>query len=285
MEGFQDITQCRQAYIVDELQRHADTVIAAHWGDVWMDDMGLLGAESEVQSPNAVSEFAYKKMFKKGSEWLLKNLCDPQITTERAESLLKGTVGDELAGLANIEDIDFRVKAFKTNQWSFRWTLASIRMFQAAAFPRLPFYDTRIADFFCTVPTQYVSHRKLQIDYLKRFAPDLARINWQVYNANLYMYPYYNSLLLPQRIINKTWRTIRKKKILERNWEVQFLNKRGKEGLSQWLVRPGLHLHEFISPQVLQSLLDDFFMRPVSSKGYTVSMLLTFSAWLERYGQ
>ena len=31
---------------------------------------------------------------------------------------------------------------------SFRWTTTSLRMFQAAAFPRLPFYDTRMADFF-----------------------------------------------------------------------------------------------------------------------------------------
>ena len=44
----------------------------------------------------------------------------------------------ELERFAGLEDPDFRVKAFKTEQWSFRWTLASIRMFQAGAFPRLP---------------------------------------------------------------------------------------------------------------------------------------------------
>ena len=40
VEGFQDLTQCRQAAVSDELARHADYVIAAHWGDVWLDDMG-----------------------------------------------------------------------------------------------------------------------------------------------------------------------------------------------------------------------------------------------------
>ena len=49
-------------------------------------------------------------------------------------------------------------------QWSARWTTASLRMFQSAAFPRLPFYDTRLADFFATVPTPLVAGRRLQID-------------------------------------------------------------------------------------------------------------------------
>ena len=62
-------------------------------------------------------------------------------------------------------------------------------MYQAGAFPRLPFYDTRLADFFATVPTAFVKGRRLQIDYLKRFAPDLARIKWQAYDTNLYRYP------------------------------------------------------------------------------------------------
>ena len=64
-------------------------------------------------------------------------------------------------------------------------------MFQPGAFPRLPFYDTRLSDFFCTVPSEFVSQRRLQIDYLKNFAPDLARIKWQVYDTNLYRHQHF----------------------------------------------------------------------------------------------
>ena len=45
VEGFQDVTQCRQAAVMDEIARQADYLIAAHWGDVWLDDMGLASAK------------------------------------------------------------------------------------------------------------------------------------------------------------------------------------------------------------------------------------------------
>ncbi len=72
--------------------------------------------------------------------------------------------------------------------------------------------------------------------------------------------------------------------VLERNWEVQFLNERGKLGLEEWLLRPGLRLHEFVSPSSVRELLESFFKDPLLEKrGYTVSMLLTFSSSLEQW--
>ena len=35
-----------QAFIAEELRQHADYVIAAHWGDVWLDEMGLASAKT-----------------------------------------------------------------------------------------------------------------------------------------------------------------------------------------------------------------------------------------------
>ena len=65
---------------------------------------------------------------------------------------------------------------------------------------------------------------------------------------------------------------------------MQFLNPQGRLGLEHWLLRPGLRLHEFFSPAALTGLLHDFYQDPLAQKrGYTVSMLLTFSAWLEHY--
>ncbi len=283
-EGFQDITQCRQAFVRDEIAAHADYLIAALWGDVWLDDMGLVGKEYPKREEWLI-DYAMHKMEKRGREWLIENLCKPRLGSEKAEALLREIVKGEMSTLQHIQDPDFRVKAFKTEQWSFRWSLPPIRVFQSAAFPRLVFYDTRLADFFCTVPSEYVSGRKLQIDYLKRFAPDLARITWQVYDANLYRYQYFNTWLLPKRALKKIWRIITRKKVIERNWEVQFFCPSGRAGLERWLLRPGLRLHEFVSRKAIQQLLDDFFKAPLENgRGYTVSMLLTFSAWLETYG-
>jgi hypothetical protein len=158
-------------------------------------------------------------------------------------------------------------------------------MFQVAAFPRLPFYDTRLADFFGTVPSACLSRRQLQIDYLKRFAPDLARIEWQAKGADLYRCQKPDPWRLPKRAVNKTLRLMTGKKTIERNWEVQVGGEQGLAGLEYWLLRPGLRLHELVPIGKIATLLQEFQAEPLEkARGYTVSMLLTFSVWLQQSG-
>jgi asparagine synthase (glutamine-hydrolysing) len=284
VEGFQDITQCRQAVAVPRLADRADRVVAAHWGDVWLDDMGLVGATISGAEP--VIAHSLKKIRKSGGTWLRRNVCARHLESgSDVEALLEGFVRREFDRLPAIEDPDFRVKAFKTEQWSFRWTLASLRMFQAGAFPRLPFYDNRIADFFSTVPSGFIAGRRLQIDHLKRYAPDLARITWQARDASLYWATRPDVLLWPRRAMKKLVRLAMGHHAIERNWEVQFLSDSGRSGLERWLLAPGLKLHDLVPRPEVVGLLADFFRAPFEAgRGYTVSMLLTFSAWLETYG-
>ncbi len=282
VEGFSDVTQCRQAAIVGEIDQRADYLIAAHLGDLYLDDMGLAGAGAV--GDEQVIDAAVKKVRKGGSDWLLANLCAPRLGQERPEALLRHMAAGELARLSSIAEPDFRVKAFKVDQWCARWTTVALRMFQAAAFPRLPFYDTRLADFFLTVPTEFVAGRRLQIDYLKRYAPDLAAIDWQQTGSSLFRAGRSDPLATARRAINKGRRVLSGRQVIERNWEVQFLGPDGQRGLTEWLLRPGLRLHEFIPPRAIADLLAAFYAAPlVDKRGYTVSMLLTFSAWLETY--
>ncbi len=282
VEGFQDITQCRQALITDQIAEHADYLLAAHWGDVWLDDMEFR-AEGNAYDSNKLLEHTLKKISKNGAAWLLEQISQNYLKDKNPNELLRSFVSEELKKTEHLEDPDFRIKAFKTDQWSFRWTMASIRMFQPGAFPRLPFYDTRLTDFFCTVPTEFVRGRRLQIDYLKRFAPKLARITWQVYDADLFNYQHFDSWLLPKRALKKAWRILTCKRLFQRNWEVQFLSAKGRSNLEQWLLKPGLKLNEFFSPAAIKDFVNLFYASPEKDGGYTVSMLLTFSGWLEKY--
>lgn len=284
IEGFQDVTQARQAAIGRPLRDNTDRVIAAHWGDVFLDDMGLVEAPSGSMSTAELAAYAQAK-FSKPAGWLLENVCRAQLKGAAPEAVLSELIRNRIAPLDSIAEPDFRIKAFKTEQWSARWTTASLRMFQAASFPRLPFYDTRIADFFATVPTSYVAGRRLQIDYLKRYAPDLAAIPWQVTGTDLYKAAQPTVSTLPRRALNKGIRFLTGRKVIERNWEVQFLNQTGREALAHWLLRPGLRLHEFVPQASVASFLEAFHADPLADKrGYTVSMLLTFSSWLELQG-
>lgn len=280
VEGFQDITQCRQAFVIDELAQNTDHVLAAHWGDVWLDSMGFIG--QTLPSRAQLSHEIIHKYQKKGSEDLLA-LFQGVLPAQLDESL-QAEIETSLEGFSKIHEKDFMVKAWKTAQWSHRWTLASIRMYQAGLFPLLPFYDNRLVDFFLRVPSDFMIQRKLQIEYIKQVAPGLARVRWQPFNANLYNYRFFNSWLLPRRAANKLVRLLRQERVYQRNWEVQFLNPQGRLGLSRWLLEDGLKLHEFVSVNRLEKMLQEFFQNPDGISGYTVSMLLTLSAWLEKYG-
>ncbi|MCP3958353.1 MAG: hypothetical protein GY719_10920 [bacterium] len=281
VEGFQDLTQCRQAAVTCELAPLADFVIAAHWGDVWLDKIGVVDGESD--DPEILSH-VLGRLLKKGRRWLLEHICLPQLAGSDPLDLVREEVRRELAAYGQIDDVEFRVKAFKTDQWSFRWTTASLRAFQPAAFPRLPFYDARLTDFFATVPSRFMRRRQLQIDYLKKYAPELARITWDAWDANLYLAPYAKTWLLPKRAAKKLWRLAVRKRVVERNWEVQFAGEAGHKGLEHWLLKPERRLLELVSAEQVRQLLEGFYACPDAARGYTVSMLLTFSVWLERHG-
>lgn len=278
VEGFQDVTQTRQAGIIDQFAGQIDAILGGHLGDLWLDDMGIVGNAS----PDVVLDTAVSRMQKGGRDWLQTHLLQPQLGPRRPSDLVRDQVAAELQPLAAIADADYRLKALKTDQWVFRWTNASLRAFQSVAFPRLPFYDARLADFISTVPVEMLSGRRLQIAYLCRFAPDLARITWQQYDANLFRYQHFHTWQLPRRALKKAWRTLMQHHVIERNWEVQLLGDHGRGGLERWLLRPGLLLHELVTPAAIAELLAGFFANPrIDKRGYTVSMLLTFSSWLE----
>lgn len=278
-ECFQDLTQARQADVVDWLGEEADFVLAAHWGDVFCDDMGFTGSEG---TEDEILEHALKKMLKRGRRWLLDELVRPHLKGDPEEAI-REMMRAELRRLPEIPDPDFRVKVLKTEQWAFRWTLASLRMYQAAAFPRIPFLDPRMMRFFCTVPTRMVRARRLQIEYLKRHKPEFARIPWQPYEANLYVYRWSPLWMKPVRAWRKLGRLARGERPIQRNWEVQFFFPGQWERLEGVLLKKGARLHEFVGPGKVRALLDEFREKPDGANGYTVSMLLTFAVWLEKF--
>jgi len=248
------------------------------WGDVWCDQIGLADG---LPGSATLAEYAYHKMAKRGRGWLLDQVCRPHLGTGDIEKQLTKQIAAGLDEFEQIADLDFRLKAYKTTRWAFRWSNASLRGFELGAVPRIPYYDVDLVDFFCTVPTGFVRDRRIQIDHLKRYAPDLARIRWQAAEANLYLAHIGRWISLPRRAAAKIGRALTGQKVIERNWEVQFLSPEGRKGLHDWLLAPDLALHNHVSRQAVDDLLTSLFQKPDAASGYTVSMLLTFSAWLE----
>lgn len=281
-EGFQDVTQARQADIVDWVGERAEFVLDAHWGDVFCDDAGLK-AEAGL-SQDAAFRHSVRQYEKRGRNWLFEHLCRSQLDGQSPEQVARGLIRDEFDALGEIADLDFRVKALKTNLWAHRWTLPSLRVHQIGVLPRTPFFDPRIIDYFCTVPVSMVRCRQLQVEFLKRFAPDLARIPWQTYDADLYRYQHYNTWLVPKRLLKKFYRAVSGDGAIQRNWELQFFGPGQWERLERLLLWDRRTVHELVARTSIRGLLDRFSAERSPVDAYTVSMLLTFAAWLEGPG-
>ena len=90
-----------------------------------------------------------------------------------------------------------------------------------------PYQDEKMCEFVCSVPENYLSGRKIQIEYIRNKSPALAKIPWQQYDLDLYNYGQFNRIYFPRRVYRFVNRIIsekifRKNPLTQRNWELQF---------------------------------------------------------------
>lgn len=231
IEGFSGLSLCRQAGVSAEIASLGDRVVGGHWGDVWFDTAGVHEAPGHVD----LVSIAHHKFAKRGREWLLENLCAEHLDDD-PEDVLGQVLAEELERIPDLGDPDMVLKALKTEQWSFRWTLASVRAYQLAVPTLMPFYANEVVDFFLRVPTRRLPRRRLQTAYIRRHHPDLARITWQDTGMSLYERAWEPAHALARRAVAKGLRLARRQQVVERNSDVQYL----APGLGEALTHAGL---------------------------------------------
>jgi asparagine synthetase B (glutamine-hydrolysing) len=263
-EALVDLTLCRQWAMAGALREHTDAVVAAHWGDVWF---GLPAADASLLDSST----------KRGHEWLTRHLVAPHLGHD-PEPDLRDLLADEARRVAGAGDV--RGLALKTEQWSLRWTEATLRAF--AVEPRLPYYDPRLADFALSLPAELLVDRRLQIAHLRRCAPDLARIEWQAKETDLFRLRHERTWRLPARALRRVRRRLRPPTARLRNWEVQLLSPEGRAGVDRWLLEGGLD--DVVERAEVEGLVADHRAAPTDATlGYAVSALLTFAVWKARF--
>ena len=265
-EALVDLTLCRQWAMAGALRRHADVVVAAHWGDVWFGlppaDLSLLDAST-----------------KRGHDWLTRHLVEPHLGHD-PEPDLRDLLADEARRVADAGDV--KGLALKTEQWSLRWTEATLRAFSVT--PRLPYYDPRLADFALSLPVELLADRRLQIAHLRRCAPDLARVEWQAREVDLFGLRHERTWRLPTRALRRLRRRVRPPTARLRNWETQLLSPQGRAGVDQWLVEAGAPIHDVVDRSEVEALVAAHRAGPTDAGlGYAVSALLTFAVWKARF--
>ena len=267
-EGFQDLLQARQLTVIEQIGSQADFYLGGLWGDVWHDTMGMMAYETA--DPAAMIHKAGLKLGKRGRDWLFEHLCRPQLNGLEPEMVLEETLRTELDQIP-ITNPDFKIKAMKTWQWAFRWSNSSGRVFQLGVFPRFPFYDRDLIQFFCRTPNHIIHDRHLQIAWFQQFAPQLASVLWQETLCNLYISrTQAQQRNWPRRLRNKAQRILGLSSRTQRNWEVQL--QPHNESLQHALASIAKF---FDIPNIVwHPLLADWTTNPGAANGYTVSLLL-----------
>lgn len=276
---YSEFTHARQISVAERLSHKGDVWLLGHWGDVLFDDMGVddeLPFEAQVKTLE-------KKVFKKGGKELAEALWKAwNLPGDFAEELAARV--NKMHGRIDIENANARIRAFKSLYWATRWTSTNLVFFEQYKPLALPFYDDRMCQFMMTVPEKHLAARQIQIEYIKKYAPELAKIPWQskapynLYNYHKFLTPAH----LPYRIANKTKHVINDKlfgkKLIQRNWEIQFIGDSNEANLKQWLFN-----NEAFTKLVPQNVVKDFYQKFKTGDGvywsHPLSMLLTLSVF------
>jgi len=273
VEGFSALCFTRQIGALDGFVDLGDRVVGAHWGDVWFDDFGASGLDGDALTDRAVALLA-----KPGGAHL-QQLLRPGLADVDVDAELRRLVEAELDRVPDLTDADMRIKAFKTDQWSARWTIPGTCAYRAALPLALPFYDNRMVDFFLTVPTEVLSGRRLQIEYLKRYHPDLASIPWEATGRSLFTADDSPTVRRVRRVASKARRRLARTPAISRNWEVQYGSPVAHAEVSR---RLGALPCDLVEPAAVANVLADWQRHPNGANGYEVDMLVTIAAMLPR---
>ncbi len=275
---YSDFTHPRQMAFKDHFPDMGEHISLGHWGDVLFNSMGLPEGLSFDQQVSILMN----KIGKRGGWELAEDLWSAwelegtftQYFTQRIRKLLSRI---------NIKNPNARFRAFKSLHWAPRWTSINLSVFEKALPISLPYYDQRMCKFICNIPEKFLAGRKIQIGYIKKYAPDLARIVWQD-KRPFNLFNYQNKRVpwnLPYRSWQKAKRTIRDladKPIIQRNWELQFLGAENQKQLHTWLMNER-GLKQLLPPNLPEKYFRKFTNFSPLQYSHPVSMLLTLSTW------
>ena len=280
---FTDFTHPRQAAVLNNWKGLGNTVLLGHWGDVLFDKQ----ADSEAISYNEQMIQLKKKIIKPGGIELANDLWKNWGLMGTFESYLDNRL-DKLYKKIKIDCPSARIRAFKSLYWAPRWTSINLSMFKTLGELVIPYYDDEMCKFICTVPERYLVGRKIQIEYIKKNCPEVARLPWQkYYPLNLYQYQRFNhSHYYIIRAVRKAKRILQQyfsksPDLITRNWELQFLGEQNFTKLKKILLKRN-KFNKLIPQTIIRKYLEKFQADPVQY-AHPLSMLLTLAVFLDKH--
>lgn len=275
---YSEFTHPRQMAFLENYKKMGDIFSLGHWGDVLFDDMGV----SDDLSFNDQVEIIIKKIVKKGGIELAESLWNEWNLDGSFKDYLKNRIITLLKKIDIPQSANAQIRAFKSLYWAPRWTSTNLSIFENVKPISVPYYDDRMCEFICSVPEKYLAGRQIQIEYIKMRMPELAKITWQEHRPfNLYNYHWDKKPWnIPYRIFNKVFRILKNKKIVQRNWELQFLGEENDKQLQKWLFE-NEKMQTIIPVKLINIFYKNFQNKDAVNYSHPVSILLTLSLFFK----
>jgi len=276
---YSEFTHPRQMAVIDDIEKLGDVFSLGHWGDVLFDSENL----QQNYSDKEILPLVKKKVIKKGGLELAISLWKNWKLEGEFEDYLDRRILTLLSRI-NIVNSNAKIRAFKSMYWAPRWTSINLSVFARNKEIYLPYYDDRMCQFICEVPELLLNDRQIQIEYIKRTNPSVAKIVWQdtkpfnLFNHHLAK----THLRLPFRVVDKLKREFENfqgKKFMQRNWELQFLEADDKGKLIDYIQSKELTYQ--IDIDLIKDYLNLFYKEDQVYYSHSVSTLLTLSLFFK----
>ncbi len=277
-----DFVNPRQMAVIHKVAQFGDCIISGQWGDVLF-DIPKIRESADIEEQ---AKYTFKKIVKPGGLELSKKLWEEWGYPGQFENILLERI-HELLFQIKIDNPSRRILAFKSLHWAQRWANPNLKIFSAQSELIVPYYDDRICDFICKIPNEFLKNRKIQIQYIKSMAPNLAKIPWQVYDLNLYKFKYFNNLYFLRRVYRFLFRKIKENLftssiVVQRNWEIQFLGDENIKHLEDWILKNN-KLKNIVSEKLTKKFYNRFLNQNQNFYSHPISMLLTLSVWCNKF--
>lgn len=276
---YSDFTSPRQMAILDEFKSMDDVFSLGHWGDVLFDSYDLPHLSEKAQV-----EFLAKKLVKRGGLQLASKLWKVWSLEGDFEAYFMQRISD-LLNTIHIENTNAKLRAFKSKYWAPRWTSVNLAVFSKCKPIKLPYYDNRMCEWICTIPEAYLKNRQLQIAYIKKRNPNVAKLTWQDQRPfNLYNYkknrlPFNFTYKLVNKVKHEL-KAILGRPCIQRNWELQFLGHDNRLNLEAELLNISSKLD--VPKTIIKEYLEAFYNKDSLQNAHAINMLLVLTKFNQK---
>ena len=268
---YTEFTHARPFSVIDKMEPLGDLFLLGHWGDVLFDNAKL----PETLSFDELVYILIKKMVKPGGLELANALWEFWDLSGTFNNYLYDSFSKYLKQI-NIDDPNAKFRAFKSLHWAPRWANSNLGTFTTRKPAFEPYETDEMCKFICTIPENILTERKIQIKYIVRNSPGLAKIMWQDQQPfNLTNYHFNKTPWnLPFRLLNKS-KSYFNNKIIRRNWEIQFLGPDNTKKIQNQLFN-NKRFNDLVPSYIINEFYENFKFNNVKFS-HPISMLITLA--------